>query len=227
MKTTNKTSSLTRSQLNAILYANSLGKELVKQHPEIVEDSRNGMSQIEIGIKLLGKTISSSRVCRGAVKNALEILLDKEERKSLCKNHRSQAGKKISKKYYPLTLAIYKKTKQERIEHARKGGEACYKKGVGVHALTTEELYTIGKRVYEQKLGIHALGIDKVAAGKQSAILRREIPWTKTEEDYLCKLVLRLSWQDITDELNKKFENNRSKIACQHKYYKISKTKYK
>jgi hypothetical protein len=68
-----------------------------------------------------------------------------------------QSSRNNVKKLMEENRGIFSLTPEQRSEVGRKGGERVKELGVGIHALTLEQLIKNGEKLYELGIGIHSL----------------------------------------------------------------------
>lgn len=79
-----------------------------------------------------------------------------------------EISKRIAQNNIKNKIGIFSLTKEQIIENAKKGAEACRKNKTGIFALSIEKRIEIGKKNYEHSVGIHALNSQqKSQAGKK------------------------------------------------------------
>lgn len=145
---------------------------------------------------------------------------------------------------YDSERRIYYPTKEGRILLAIRGGYACMEKSKGIHGLSKEQRVLNGRKggkksgaiTLQNKLGIHAQTIEEKRNFARMAVEAKGfVLWNKEAIDYLISLVANPNykypeghnhsglpnWQKITEELNSKYEMNRTVEAVSLKYSKV------
>lgn len=224
---------LSRKQKAAISLAKKLGRKLAEEYPEIVDEYREGATLKEIGNKYIGSSVGLA-----AAYNALLILLDEKEFREIALAHKRTSGRKagriIGRKNYEQGRGIFSLTREKREKARRKGGRRLYKKRKGIFALTEERLSEArrngGRLSYEQGKGIFALTREELSeAARRSVVVRGQKPYSdvfrKTDFGYMDErsyiITLRCSgylWREITEKINRIFENNRNIKSLQNNY---------
>lgn len=92
-KELHQSASLTPAQMAAIKSVKSLSKVIISKYPEVADDYRSGLNQVEIASKYGLILEFGIRIARGAVGKALQTLIpDKEEREKLAKEKMIESG---------------------------------------------------------------------------------------------------------------------------------------
>ena len=190
-----KKSSMPKDQMAAMNLSRKVGKRLAKNHPEIEDDCRAGMTHEEIVEKyhIAQNYGLTDEIAIGAVGRALSKLIPRDERIQLRREHVSTS----CRRQYNQGIGIHGLTPKERSEAGRKGGskggKKQYQEGTGIHAQTTEEKIEIGriggKALYEKGRGIFSFTKkDLSEAGKKAALARGQVPWSHEEKLHLMSL---------------------------------------
>lgn len=221
-------------RIRAMRYAKHLGAELALNHPEIVEDYRNGKTHRQLGRKYLPNA-RGNYLSTAAVGYALEKLLTDEERSTLCEKHRRRASRKNDRKMGKLArknkIGLFAMTSSEKSSAGRKGGTASRKKHAGIFAQTPEERRALAKRNVKRRIGIHSPAYDRRVSARLSLEARGLDLWPSREVAYLVETVEskrytwasggnrgKPRWRDITMAVNSRFHHSRTIGAAQWKY---------
>lgn len=190
---------LTGDQLGAIRLAAGIGDEIRKNHPEIAEEYRSGLTASEL-VAMHGfdhRYGVSRRTATAAVRNAIRgysgyghetyegLIADRTERESLALDHNRRTGVEV----YEGKRGIHGFTREEKAAACRKGGlvrgPLSYQLRIGCHALPPEV-------VREQCRRIAALG--GKAGGVASVVAQGMVPYAPAtperiaEIEFACRL---------------------------------------
>jgi hypothetical protein len=167
---------LTCQQLGAIRLSAEIGNDIRKNHPEIADEYRRGMT----APKLVSKHKFDSRygvrrqVAIDAVRNAIRgyyghchehyegLISDRSERQYLAVAHNSRTGSEL----YEQKRGIHAMSREQKVAAGRKGGlirgPLSYELRIGCHALSPEALREHCRRI--APLGGKAGGAASVVA---------------------------------------------------------------
>lgn len=232
-----KKKQLSLEQISAIEMARRIGEKIVSDYPEIADDYRQGNTLNEIAEKynIPEKYAIPYRNVRRCLQSAIKILISKEERKSLKRQHlqksflrnykegigifsfSSEKLKKMGRKLYEKKKGIHSQSKEEKIENAGKGGRKAYELGLGVHALSNKE---------------------RKEFGRKGALVIGRKPFSDEERIYFFELCENQEYQYeaggnkgkpnyklISEELERKFGIKRSTITLTDIMYRFRKEK--
>ena len=211
---------LSEKQKNAIRTARRIAEYLIRRFPEIAEDYRNGMHQMEIAERYVPGYMISPQVAKSGVSFALEELLDEEERREFAFAHRSEHMQAVGRISGPRNALI------------------CFQEKRGMFAMTVEERFEAtskggkvgGKKTFELKIGVHGLTrkrrkeISRIALQAKGVELYegqvRDTEFGKiNEKGYIEQLrIIGYSWNEITKMTNESFCNNRTSSSLQEIY---------
>lgn len=194
----------------AICLAKKRGKTLARNHPELARKyTTSTLEKLAEGYSV--DYDKSIHVARNTVWNALSKLMDPDEQRKIAKQRQDDA------------LA----------EFASDGGSTTFERGVGIFGMNEKDRKAACKKggenssggkksYYIARTGIAALTDEqRIEQGKKNAIARGQIPYDGiekktylgrlTEKQYIINLKLQgqLSWQEIADDVNSVFGNNR------------------
>jgi hypothetical protein len=145
---------LTGRQLVAIRLAAEVGDDIRKNHPEIAEEYRNGLTapKLAVGYGFDRRYAVGRQVAIDAVRNAIRgysghchehyngLISDRSERETLAFAHNRQTGTEE----YERKHGIHALTKEQKAAAGREGGliggPLSYRLRIGCHAMTPEEL---------------------------------------------------------------------------------------
>jgi general stress protein YciG len=187
---------ITPEQIRAILIEREAGKLLAKEHPEIADDYRKGMTGQELAEKyeLIEKyKIPSREMAKRTIGFALENLIPKEELKEIELMRHKRWGELL----YEQKLGIYGMTAEERDEANKKGANILRKQGKGVHAMTHDAHVEAGRKggttTYERRNGLFTMTHEErielgKRAGRSSVLARGYTPWIDDEKKTLVEL---------------------------------------
>ena len=163
----------TPEQVGAISRGIKLGRTLQRDHPEIADLYRAGLTATEIseelGIELkysVSVNVARTGICMayaghngGFNLDAYEGLIpDVEEREKLAREHLQEGGRKL----HVEGKGIHGRSDEERSEAGHKGGRKTYEEGMGIHGMSDEERREIGLKSYEEGLGIHGRSAEQI-----------------------------------------------------------------
>ena len=197
--------------MRAMFLSKIRARQLLEEHPEIAQKWKNGEHLDDL----------AEEYCRGdslsvginTVGYALKELIPDEERRRIAKKHMIDALRESArdrgKRDYIMHRGIWHPKNAAKLAEGRKKGG--YISGTAV-----------GKRNYEAGIGIAALTKEDLhRIGQKAAQARGEVPFEgetrKTdfgeinEKDYIIslKMLEELSWLEITREVNRVFGNKR------------------
>jgi len=148
--------SLTPAQITAIKRAKKLCPTIIGNHPEIAQDYRDGLTYREIAIKYnIDRYFKVGiRIAAESVRLAVKTLIpDEKERTGLVHEHRSKNGlDQVDQR-----KGIFGLSPKKRSANSRRAGLITQINRTGVFSLSKDELSAIGKRNWENGIGIAAI----------------------------------------------------------------------
>lgn len=181
---TSEGSNLTAAQLAAIKAVKSLSEVIASEHPEVADDYRSGLNQVEIASKYGLDIEVGIRIARGAVGKALQTLIpDEEERKKLARSRKIETGRKNGKKTFQEKRGIYSISPEEHSLRSSKAGKAARDAKKGIFNLTAAER----KKVSEHANNCRTAE-EKRQTIRKTLIKQGKIPWITDLIEPISKL---------------------------------------
>jgi hypothetical protein len=196
------------------------GKILAEEHPEIAEEYRRGKTLKELSREYSSDFGISERIAECSIWEALNILLNVDERRRLGREHIMKSSK--------VAGAI--------------GGRTTYRLGKGIYGLSEEKKRVAsklggkrggtigGKKALKQKKGIFDPGFDLKSNSRNAVLSRGMIPYEDLgaltehgfmdEKSYIVALknTGKFSWREIQEKTNLHWSYNRSQESMRAQY---------
>ena len=242
---------LTQKQIIAIRLERKIGKEIARDYPEIADDYRQSstLKNIVQDYKFSEKYELSENTAQIATLRALEILISKEERQILGKEHIRKEGLKKYEEGRGMFSLSYEDLEEWRRIGREKGqpisckiaGRKVYNEKKGIFSRSKEKMKEDGikggKRLYELGLGIHAQsGEEKRKFNKMGLLARGYTPFSDEEKRYFFELCENPRYQHsigarkgrpdyrlISEEIEKRYRIKRTTATLNNLMYKSRK----
>ena len=215
---------LTSHQLGAIRLAAEIGDEIRKNHPEIADEYRSGMTAPKLVTKHgfdrrygVGRQVAIDAV-RNAIRgysghcheHYLGLIADRSEREFLAFAHNSRTGAEL----YKQKRGIHAMSREQKVAAGRKGGlirgPLSYELRIGCHALSPEVLREHCRRIAP---------LGGKAGGAASVVARGLVPFTSaspervSEIEFAVRLAadpqyrgpVRVNYRKLAEEVNEMF----------------------
>ena len=150
-------SSRTPAQIAAMQIVDRLSKVILRDHPEVADEYRSGLSQKKIALKHSLHVDHGIKIARMAIGKAIQKLLDEEERTKLKREREVDAGRHAVEN----SLGAHGLSPERKREIGERLGKFVVEQVIGAHAMTTEQKREIGIRNYEQGKGFHAFTMEQ------------------------------------------------------------------